>query len=283
MKYLEYKETIQRGTPEFPYAYYHITKTHPRYNMMHHWHPQSEIIYVLQGRFDVFINDREYTAKAGDALFVSGGMMHGGTPDDAEYECLVFDIDPFLRKCLMTEERAAEIVTNVKPPAPTVLCGNDELMRVIERIFSELRGRKSGYKLKVQGCVLELYGELARLGSGEMPQNISGNRSRRLNSLKNALSYIEEHYSEQITLADIAAASGLNSGYLCRFFREMTHMTPIEYLNCYRVECACEQIASTNDSITDIALSCGFGDLSYFIKVFRKFKGVTPSAYGKFS
>ncbi len=282
MKYLEYRETKKRGTPEFPYEYYHITQIHPRYNMMHHWHPQPEIIYVTSGRVDVFVNGREYTLKAGDALFVSGGMMHGGTPDRAEYECLVFDIDPFLRRCLMTEERTAEIISNLKSPEPTVLLQSGEIMPIIERIFSEFRTRKSGYKLKVQGGILELYAELARIENKDALPRLAGQRTRRLKSLKNALSYIEEHYQEQVSLSDIALASGMNSGYLCRVFREMTHMTPVEYLNCYRIECACEQIASTNESLTDIALASGFCDLSYFIKVFKRFKGVTPSAYGKF-
>lgn len=281
MKYLEYKETRQHGTPEFPYAYYHITPTHPRYNMIHHWHPQTEIIYVNSGRFDVMINGREYTAKEGEALFVPSGMMHGGIPDDAEYECVVFDIDPFLRKCLMAEEGAAEIISNVRPPEPSVLSESRELMLVVERVFDEIRVPKSGYKLKVQGAILELFGELVRLVSRDELPSLLGNRTRRLSSLKNALTYIQEHYSEPVSLDDIAAASGMNSGYLCRIFREMTHKTPVEYLNWYRIECACEQIASTNDSLTDIALACGYCDLSYFIKVFKRYKGVTPSAYGK--
>lgn len=282
MKYLEYKESLKRGTPEFPYEYYHITKLHPRYNMMHHWHPQPEIIYVTKGRFDVFINGREITLKSGEALFVSGGLMHGGTPNEAEYECLVFDIDPFMRKCLMTETSTAEIISNVKSPEPAVFFGNDEFMPIIERIFGEFRTRKSGYKLKVRGGILELYAEMARTLNDDSAGRLSGKSTRRLKSLKNALAYIEEHYQEAVSLSDIAAAGGMNSNYLCRVFREMTHMTPVEYLNCYRIECACEQIASTNESITDIALACGFCDLSYFIKVFKRFKGVTPSAYGKF-
>lgn len=282
MKYLDYKETLKRGTPEFPFAYYHITKIHPRYNMMHHWHPQPEIIYVTEGSFDVFVNGRELTLKAGEAIFVSGSMMHGGTPEEAEYECLVFDIDPFLIKCLMTETSTAEIISNVKSPEPTVLLRKSEFMPIIERIFSEFRTRKSGYKLKVQSGILDLYAEMARLENEDSTERLSGQSTRRLKSLKNALTYIEEHYQDAISLSDIADASGMNCNYLCRVFREMTHMTPVEYLNCYRIECACEQIASTDESLTDIALSCGFCDPSYFIKVFKRFKGVTPSVYGKF-
>lgn len=277
MKYLEYKETRQHGTPDFPYAYYHITKSHPRYNMVHHWHTQYEIIHVIEGRFNVMINDGEYMINKGEALFVPSGMMHGGTPEEAEYECLVFEPDAFLRRSMMLEARGAELISNVRKPSPNVLNENKLARKLIKRIFCELRSKKEGYRLIVQGAVMQLFGELSRIEAdgGEVKNK------RRLKSLKNALTFIEEHYSEPVALDEIAAASGMNSGYLCRVFREMTHKTPIEYLNYYRIECACEQIASTDDSMTDIALGCGFCDLSYFIKVFKRYKGVTPSAYGK--
>ncbi len=277
MKYLEYKETRQHGTPDFPYAYYHITKTHPRYNMVHHWHTQYEIIYMIDGSFNVMINGEEYLIKKDEALFVAGGMMHGGMPDEAEYECLVFEPDAFLRRSMMQGERSAELISNVRRPAPDVLNKNNSAKALVEKIFSELRSKKEGYRLIVQGAVMQLFGELARVeADGAAVKN-----KRRIKSLKNALAYIEEHYSEQIALDDIAAASGMNSRYLCRVFREMTHKTPVDYLNYYRIECACEQIASTDDSMTDIALGCGFCDLSYFIKVFKRYKGITPSEYGK--
>lgn len=277
MKYIEYKETRQHGTPDFPYAYYHITKAHPRYNMVHHWHPQYEIIHIIEGRFTVMINDGEYTANKGEALFIPGGMMHGGEPEDAEYECLVFEPDAFLRRSMMLEEHSAELISNMRKPSPNVLNENELAKKLIERIFCELRSKREGYRLIVQGAVMQLFGELARIETdGGAVKN-----KRRLQGLKNALAFIEDNYSEPVTLDEIASASGMNSGYLCRVFREMTHKTPIDYLNYYRVECACEQIASTDDSMTDIALGCGFCDLSYFIKVFKRYKGVTPSAYGK--
>ena len=55
----------------------------------------------------------------------------------------------------------------------------------------------------------------------------------------------------------------------------------IEYLNFYRIEIACEQLLSTDLSVTDIAINCGFNDVSYFIKTFKKYKGITPKQYIK--
>ena len=71
----------------------------------------------------------------------------------------------------------------------------------------------------------------------------------------------------------------MNAKYFCRYFREMTHRTPIDYLNYYRIEQACFQLATSNSAVADIGMSCGFNDVSYFIKTFRKYKGMTPKKY----
>lgn len=98
---------------------------------------------------------------------------------------------------------------------------------------------------------------------------------------KKVLSYIEDHYTEHITLEDLAKIAGMNPKYFCRFFREMSFRTPIDYVNYYRIERACEQLSTTNTTIIEVALNCGYNDISYFIKTFRKYKGITPKQYLK--
>ena len=83
-----------------------------------------------------------------------------------------------------------------------------------------------------------------------------------------------------LTLAELEAAeAALEPKYFCRVFRQITGRTPINYLNYYRVECAAELLCTTQGSITDIALECGFGDVSYFSRMFRRYKGQTPGQY----
>ena len=60
---------------------------------------------------------------------------------------------------------------------------------------------------------------------------------------------------------------------------ELSLIHIFNYLNYYRVECAAELLCTTQGSITDIALECGFGDVSYFSRMFRRYKGQTPDVY----
>ncbi|WP_406807622.1 helix-turn-helix domain-containing protein [Clostridium perfringens] len=99
--------------------------------------------------------------------------------------------------------------------------------------------------------------------------------------LKNVITLIENEYQNPLTLEDLSKASGMFPKYFCRFFHEMINKTPIEYLNYYRIEISCEKLIATELSITEIALNCGFNDVSYFIKTFKKHKGLTPKQYLK--
>ena len=77
----------------------------------------------------------------------------------------------------------------------------------------------------------------------------------------------------------ISAAVGMTPKYFCRFFKEATHRTPMDYVAFYRVEMACYAFAMTDRSVTDVALDMGYADPNYFIRSFKKYKGVTPGHY----
>ena len=83
----------------------------------------------------------------------------------------------------------------------------------------------------------------------------------------------------QVTLNQMAEAASMSPKYFCRFFYQMTRHTPIEYLTMQRIEYACYALSTTDEPVTSIALSCGFNDLSYFIRTFKRYKGVTPRQY----
>ena len=102
---------------------------------------------------------------------------------------------------------------------------------------------------------------------------------KRILQLKQVLEFIEKNYANPITLQELSASVSMSPKYFCRFFSEMTHQTPMDYLNHQRIEHACYQLSTTDDSITEIAYRNGFNDLSYFIRTFKKYKGITPGKY----
>jgi signal transduction histidine kinase/DNA-binding LacI/PurR family transcriptional regulator/CheY-like chemotaxis protein len=111
-------------------------------------------------------------------------------------------------------------------------------------------------------------------------------RNKRLGSepqriVRQAMAYINEHYAESLSRADLAQQLAVSDNYLSRCFRQEMGITPTTYLNRRRIQQAKTLLETSEGTITQVALAVGFSDSNYFTRVFRKETGVTPSDYKK--
>ena len=152
--------------------------------------------------------------------------------------------------------------------------------KMVDSLFENMEKGSVAYTFATTGLLWQLIGYILEQKSQIAPS--SQNAVYRKNKqIKKVLTKIRNDYSKPLTLDDLAEEAQLNKQYFCRAFRQATGKAPIDYLNYYRIECAAEQLSLSYVSITEIALSCGFNDLSYFNRLFKRSKGVTPSNYRK--
>lgn len=116
------------------------------------------------------------------------------------------------------------------------------------------------------------------------PHHITPERERRNtlakgNRMRKVLTYIEEHYTEKILLSDIAGQEGLDLYYLSHYFKECFGMSFQNYVLKLRCERARQLLLTSDMSLLDVSVSCGFSDPKYFNKGFREQYGCTPKAY----
>ena len=281
MQFHELNESKQRGTVDFPFEYYHIDQHYPRYIMNYHWHIEYEFIRILKGEFHATLDGKDVYAHEGDLLFINSGTLHSGIPHACVYECLVFDMNSFLRHNPSCKPLIQDIVDHTIFIFHHFKPKNQLIHNTVWNIFDAMKNQQPGYELIVYG---EIYHFLGLVYAGhyyyqdsEAPQTRKD--YKRIIQLKNVLELIESSYSTALTLTDMSKAANMSSKYFCRFFAEMTHQRPMDYLNRHRIEHACYQLSSTDASVTDVAYNCGFNDLSYFIKTFKKYKGTTPGKY----
>lgn len=261
---ISYHEKLNRGTPEFPLEFYEIDAMHPRYQMQMHWHKDFEIIYVEKGSLNLKLNESEYSLAKGESAFVPGEIMHSAVAKDAKYRCLVFSPSvlygtPKCRKIVKTYVQSAAVL------------GRDE---TIERIFEIAKQKERGFELEIIGLLHAICAKMSR-----MSDKLAVLPNEKLEKIKSAMAFIEENYASKITLEQLAASCNLSANYFSRYFTETVGQTPFEYITVYRVEAACEMLADNSKSVTEICYSCGFNDLSYFIHIFKKYKGVSPGKY----
>ncbi|WP_334195708.1 AraC family ligand binding domain-containing protein, partial [Muricomes intestini] len=75
MQYINYRESWQRGTADFPLEYHHISPTHPQYVMALHWHVEFEIIRIIKGSFHLFIDEQEFNVKENSSIIIPAGAL----------------------------------------------------------------------------------------------------------------------------------------------------------------------------------------------------------------
>ena len=80
-------------------------------------------------------------------------------------------------------------------------------------------------------------------------------------------------------LNELSRIAGMSPKYFCSYFHSIIHRTPIDYLNYYRIERACSELSTSDLTLTEVAYRCGFSDVCYFIKTFKRYKGITPRRY----
>jgi len=278
MKYLDYQESRKHGSFDFPFAFYSVTPNHPRYHMLHHWHPEFELIHIIDGFFDMQLDGATFTGHPGDSFLITGGVIHSGIPHSCHYQCLVFDMNFFLKEQRNNYDDLLSIIYQNHILDCWYPAAMKDENKIFSIIFEAASTKAVGYELIVQGCFYYFLGlafqkRLFR-ESKKLPDHLN-----KIKQFKTVISMIQQHYSEDITLNDMARSLHMNPNYFCRFFKELTSQTPNQYLNYYRIESACEKLAVSDKSITEIALECGFNDVSYFVKVFKRYKGITPSNY----
>ena len=278
MRYLAFHERMTRGTFDFPIELYYIDAAHPRYEMPFHWHMECELILILEGSFSLSVDGDVVYAEVGDCVFVPSGVIHGGTPLGCTYECLVFDMERFLRDSAVCRQKYAAALGD-STHIETLFRAGSPAARVVDMLFENMEKEQPGYEFITTGLLWQFFGTVLRYrlytpSAVEPPRTL-----RHAEQMKNVLRRIRRDYAAPLTLSDLAAEAGLAPKYLCRVFRQVTGRTPIDYLNYYRIECAAELLCTTADSVTDIALQCGFNDLSYFSRLFKRQKNTSAHSY----
>ncbi len=275
-----FNELKQHGREDFPFELYNVDEYHPKYEMAIHWHTNLEVIRVLEGELTLTLDHRPMTLTVGEVAFVNSETVHGATPKNCVYQCIVFNLaflktgngecDGFIDDILSRSVFLSEHPTD------------GEIVALTHEIFDKIAGRKSGARFQVLGLFLQLLGEFQqkKLFISHLPPS-SVQDEKKVVKLKSALQYIRQHFDKDVALEDMAAVAGLSCKYFCKFFKDMTGTTPVNYLMTYRIERAARKLLGTDLTVTQIAYECGFNDVSYFIKTFKTFKGVSPKEYRK--
>ena len=246
----------------------------------HHCHTFFELYYVEQGSCRFLINDSIHDLKQGDFVLIPPQTFHYTRYlVDRCTRCNVYfrseDVGEHVL-AVLPEGRdflSYAQIFHVKEPAQGQINTLFGRMAAEERADDVCTAALQYHSLQMLFLLISRFGSFDRA----IPEIIDTSARQTLLAAR----FISSNYMHPITSADIAAAAGFSPNHLSKKFREAAGIGVHEYLIFTRLQHAALELVTTSDTITQIALRCGFSDSNYFKDVFKKKYGMTPREYRK--
>ncbi len=281
------KEIKEHGSYQFPVLV--SEETLSRYtsgSFLWHWHKEIEFTLVLSGNMFYQINEDIYSLTEGEALFGNSNTLHTGRMDknkDCHYLSVTFN-----PKIIYGYEGSLIQNKYVNPLQQDISFSSlhfdlsetwhAEIISHLKQLYNITK--QDGYyvELDTQLLLLKLWRTLI---SNRPHQVKEANKfeEQNIRRIKQILTYVENHYTLKIELADIARYINLCKSECCRLFKRYMGISLFEYIIEYRIEKSLLYVTGSDISITETALNVGFSDSNYYSKVFRKLKGCSPTKY----
>ena len=250
-----------------------------------HVHQYFELLYCLCGEYELSADHQRYTLRAGDAALIHPMTPHQTrtlTQDKSSYLVLKFTPDalysglqPFFElQYIFPYLHAADAHAHFYY-AQTV--SQSDLYHLLLCILEERTRQEYGYEMAVRAYISQVLLWFIRMWHRH--RGIQAMDAKLLPRLQSALGYIDAHLEEPITAQAIADALSMGLSTFSRFFSNALGMTLPSYIRQRRLGRAATMLVSNEQSITEIALECGFSTASYLIACFKSQYGVTPSRF----
>lgn len=274
-------EEVRYIDPSFPVELWSANFENLAHNRLAtHWHEAFEIALIVSGKAIYHFGPEYVTLSSGEALFINSAVPHDTTPFDKDLEMFTIAFPPRifgLPGYKLYEETVAPILQSKNGAS---ILTDPKIPQKLEEIYSDAQSPELSF-MRMSLQILELWGLLMNY----FRQNSSDQYAiRRLHSreemhLKQCIAFIRKNWRETISIEDIANSASISKNTCYRLFKQYLQLTPMTYINQFRVSQAELMLLETNQPVIDIALSCGFNSVVYFDRVFKQIHGKTPLEY----
>lgn len=257
-----------------------------------HWHVEIEAIVVQTGEIWFFADDTKLRLSAGQGILINQNIMHSVHPVDKNVSTILYTLEfhpsflfgygnPMMSSKFLSPVLHSSALKIIKLHQED--SWHQKLLDAVNHIISVNQTKKFGFELVTKSYLCQLWSFLLEKA---IPENLSINSQAPIsldeNRVKAGLMYIQEHYSEHITLEQLADFIHVSKSECCRCFKRILQFSPFEYIMRFRILEAATLIQQNDPSahtISSLAFSVGFNNTSYFNKLFKQYLYCTPSEY----
>lgn len=254
-----------------------------------HWHYSPQFVTATETPVEVIVDQTHMTLAPGESAFINSNRLHiirsvDSKPDDVSISIL------FLPEFIAASDTAIYtkyIRPVIDSPDIAFIHFTDDIewhRSVNNCVFQAINAQAEhspGCELEVRNCISAAWLTVVKNIDSLLRSQTQESEAATQTRIKRMVSFIYGNYAKNITLAEIAASASVSKSECNRCFRKYFGVTPFQFLNEHRIEHASQLLLTTSDPVKNISLSCGFEDAGYFIRLFKKTKGVTPAAFRK--
>ena len=236
-----------------------------------HWHEYLEILFFRTDGCQVRCGSQLITPASGDCVVVNCNELHSFEPNTSgNFFCIM--INPSFFSDVSFENILLQ----------SLITDDKTVKNCFEKIFKEKEELQEGYDIEIKSLVYHLIAHILRNHKTEhLSENEALLRKNKTHIIGEVLMYISDNYHSPLSTSHLAKKFHLNEYYFCTLFKSQTGLSPISYINKYRIDKAMVLLKNSNHNITEIALSVGFENSNYFSRTFRKLIGTTPRDFKK--
>ena len=269
---------------DFPFSIRHVVNRTEEFNESKRFQREFwKVTYVIDGQGELLLNERRWPLRPASLVLVHPGSVttYNMTTPTLELYNILFDpvfierdIEGLKDDFHFFSIFSSSFSQNDNIPL-YLLNADHETGMLIRSMAKEYENRSLNYRPLLKLKLLELLILMLRKGERNM-------RARHAEGIVEYMDHLlERHFTEEFRLDAAAANVGVTKSHLCRLYRARTGMTIVERLKELRLGDAAEKLRSTPESVSEICYSCGFNDLSYFYRAFRKYCGENPGEFRK--
>ena len=280
-------ETVAYNNPLFPaYVVFGFLSSYPDYSSISHWHKDLEFILIKKGAMTYNVNGKLIELEEGSGIMVNSYQLHYGFSakhNECEFICILLSPELLQVNNWFYQNCIEPAIENSACPY-LYLTYNDWTASIMEKLdeiydsFGKIPAESLSYFKLMEDyftIMKSLYDNL------DIESQTRTSESSDLISLRNMMTFIEEHYMEHITLADIASSGTCCKSKCSLLFKKYLRDTPITYTTKLRLRKSLSMLLESTGNIADIAYAYGFNGASYYCETFKKYYGMPPLIYKK--
>lgn len=247
-----------------------------------HWHSALEIVVPVDNWYDAVIGETTYHSVPGDVMLIPPGELHAlKAPKNGSRFIYLFDISAFsgLQGFAGIQSILSKPIQLTRSACPKIY---EEAFQLLVQMRDEYFSENEFAALSIYSLLLKFFVKLAQNHRDSIPlfSHIKVQKQREYaDRFNTVLDYIDTHYTEDLKLDDIASSVGFSKYHFSRLFKQYTNYTLGAYICHRRIKVAEELLEQQELSITEVAMKSGFPSIPTFNRLFKQYKGCSPSEY----